>query len=488
MTLIGGTKKDKFFDIIIVGSGSAGTVMANRLSENISINVLVLEAGNIYTSKKFPKVISDPDSTEENKKYIFQYGKDVIGGRILSGSSAINACAALRARKTDFDTWDQSIWSYDKILETYIKLENSNMYYKNKKFHNNNGPFPINQLKMKDITPSCRAFVKSAMYNGLKFIDDFNGEEQYGVGPYPKNVVNNIRQNVAMSYLNENVRKRPNLTIQGNSFVTKLLFENQTVKGVSVIDKYGKTKIYFANKEVIISAGVYGSPLIFIRSGIGPKEELDKLGISIIADLPIGKKLYDHPMYYCMFKLKKDFIDDGPSLGALAWIQSSNEKIMKDNKSDVLDLQLVAFSSTGEIGIGIGLTQPESIGYITYEKTSNNGSIKPIIHSNFLKEDIDKIRMREGINLTRKISHTKPLSDIIDFEKSDENDVNILQNLHHFQHGCGTIPMGNILDWYGNLIGFKNLRVVDASIMSLPSCPTNLTVIMIAERIAESMI
>lgn len=483
----GGMKNNKkIFDYIICGAGSAGCCVASRLSENPSYNILLLEAGPIFEPHHFPKVLADADIIGGNEKYTYDYGDGVIGGKTLGGSSSINACAALRARKSDFDQWDQNIWSWDEIVKTYIRLENSNMYHKSKKLHNDKGPFPINQETTDSISPSCSAFIQSAINSiKLEFIDDFNGEKQYGVGTYPRNIINGTRQNVSEAYLTKEIRERTNLTIKGNSFIEQLLFDDdhRSVIGV-IVKKHKQHKQYFASKEVILSAGAYGSPLILIKSGIGPKQELEKLGIPVIVNLPIGKQLFDHPIFYCMYEFKKGITDDGPLLGALAWIRSS--KI----KKDILDMQIIAFSKGDGIGIGIGLTKPKSIGHLTFERAHRK--IKPVIQSNFLKDPNDKSRLLEGIGLAHKIAHTKPLSDLINFETSDpdqSNINNIKNNLEHFQHGSGTIPMGEILDWCGAVKEIKNLRVIDASIIPyVISTPINLTVIMMAERITTHLL
>ena len=180
------------------------------------------------------------------------------------------------------------------------------------------GPFPIRQQSYDDLTPSQRGFIDATVAEGFHRVDDFNGTDPGGVGAYPVNVVDGIRQNNGLVYLTEEVRNRPNLKISGDVLVDRVLFDGD--RAVGVVTASG-AEIHAG--EVILSAGSYGSPAILLRSGVGPAADLAALGIDVVADLPVGQHLQDQPFYYNAYALKVDALDMRPAVGALLWTQSS---------------------------------------------------------------------------------------------------------------------------------------------------------------------
>jgi choline dehydrogenase len=362
-------------------------------------------------------------------------------------------------------------------------------------YHGRTGPLPIRQRTDDELTPSLRGFVEAAVAHGFKRVHDFNGAEQNGVDGYPLNVVDGVRQNAALVYLTPQVRRRPNLTIRGDVTVDRVLFDGTAATGVVAADG-----MVYRSRETILSGGTYGSASILLRSGVGPAGELTALGIGIVADLPVGQRLQDHPFFYNAYALAPGHLEMTPAVGALLWTASS------EAAADELDLHVSvthlldgSFSPTGgAIVLAASVVQPESRG--TLRLASRNPDDAPLIDNRFLATGRDARRMLEGVKLGRAIARNQVFApftagELIPGDAVADDDSlaqTIAANLAIYGHPTATAPMGGsddpwaVVDSVGAVKGVNGLRVVDASIIpDIPSTAINLTVIMLAERIFQ---
>ncbi|ASM30545.1 Choline dehydrogenase [Serratia marcescens] len=492
------------FDVVIVGGGSAGAVMAARLSENPARRVLLLEAGHSYAPYDYPRLIADSDVLGANGNPEFEWGYrtepgyvshaiGAIRGKVLGGSSGVNGAVAIRARPEDFNRWDLPGWGYQDLLPAFKKLETRHGLH-DRAIHGDSGPFPVVQLTLDDITPMQRAFVAATRANGYDAIDDFDGPSANGVGPYPMNIVNGVRVNTGMAYLDEKTRARDNLTLRADTLVDRVIFDGQHAIGVRLASG---EEIHAA--EVILSAGTYGSAAVLMRSGIAPAQQSKRLGIPVVADLPVGENLVDHPFYYNAYAARPDVIgSQSPVIGAKLWTHSSQAE------PGELDLHITAThlfphdqSPTG-VGfvLAVALTRPQSTGRVWLE--SRDPAAAPYIDLNFLAQESDRVRLLEGVKLARKIGQTAPLSALIHSELAPAADsdeailASMAATLDTYHHPTSSAPMGNagepkaVVDLQGRVHGVYGLRVVDASIFpDVPSVATNVTTIATAEHIAR---
>jgi choline dehydrogenase len=311
------------------------------------------------------------------------------------------------------------------------------------------------------------------------------------VAPVPLNVVAGVRQHTGLAYLTEDVRRRPNLTVLGRTEADRVLFSGQTATGVRAVDG-----TQYEAGQIILSAGSYGSASILLRSGIGPARELADLRIDVVADLPVGKHLQDQPIYTSVYTLRTGAHSMSPRAGAALWTASSQAH------GEELDLLVAAAhppasSPAGAaIALAVSLVRPESRG--TLRLRSADPGDRPVIENNLLGTARDRSRMLEGVKLSREIGRAKAFAAVTGGELVPGDQIRddaelrrvIEEQVGCFQHATSTAPMGGdsdewaVVDGDGAVRGVGNLRVIDASIIpEVPSVPTNLTTIMVAEHI-----
>jgi choline dehydrogenase len=530
-------KIDIEFDVVVVGGGSAGCVLATRLTENPAITLCLIEAGGrdrnpwIHIPLGFGKLV--PNS-KVNWGYETEPEPHLNGrrlswprGKVLGGSGSINGLVFLRGAPSDFDGWEAlgaKGWSYKDVLPYFKRMEHN--VRGADAYRGQDGPMTISDIRKPSVTS--QAFVEACKRLQYPFNPDFNGERIDGVGTVQLNVRNGWRCSTAGGYLKPNL-KRKNLELMTHTFVRRILFEGRRAVGVEV-ERGGSVKRIGARREVIVSGGSINSPMLLMNSGVGPAAELNEVGIEVRHDLPdVGKNLQDHVQARFTFLTRQpgtlnEILTSTrqQALMALEWLTSASGQLAvgategtlfaKSNPAEpVPDLQFQATNfSTEHLTLGLDrwpgfgfnfcVCRPKSRGEI--KLADSTGRSRPRICANYFSdpEDDDMSRSVKAFHIGRQIIATEPYRSLIFSEVRPgahvvaEDDIRsfIRQVAGTVYHPCGTCRMGQdekaVVDPELRVRGLAGLRVADASVMpAIPSPNIHPATIMIAEKGSDAI-
>jgi choline dehydrogenase len=499
----------QMYDYVVVGGGSAGCVVAARLTEDQHVRVLVLEAGDAHgpdamnVSTLWPTLIGT--RVDWGSRTVPQRGLNnaVLAyprGRVLGGSSSINAMAFVRAHPSSYNSWASEGalgWDYDALLPYFQRSECA--AGRDPHWRGTHGPMIA--TPMTNLHPAAEAFLEACNELGLPISDDLNGAEPEGASRYDLTAVDGKRQSVADAYLRP-VLDRPNLTVITNAVVTRLVFDGTRCTGVAYLENGNHPQTVRAGREVILCAGAIGTPQLLQLSGIGPADHLRVHGIPVIVDLNgVGANLSDHPMGRVIYSAAQPMpAGVNNHCDVLAALRADPASDVPDSHILFLDLPLSGpgVEDLAEPGytIEFSMLRPHSRGSVRL--ASKDPTTAPLIDPAFLSDERDVTGMLNAMRLARRLGETTAMAKWRKEEFLPGPDVStdtelrayLRRSLDTYWHPAGTCAMGSepdaVVDLDLRVHGLDGIRVVDASVMPwVPAANPNATVLAIAERAAD---
>ena len=469
-------------DVVIVGGGSCGCVLAARLSDDPARTVLLLEEGAAFGSPSaVPREIRDaatlpvgPESpwvTHYPGRLTAAVDATVTRGRVLGGSGAVNGAYFVRARPEDFRHWPAA-WSYAEVLPSFREIENDIDF--TGELHGESGPIPVGRVARERMHPVSRAFTDAAETAGFVPVGDLNAPGPEGVGPVPLNVRGGVRTSPLLAHLLP-VLHRPNLTVGGGTRVDRIVVSNGRAVGVEITGADGPRRI--SAGRVIVSAGAVQSPRLLMLSGIGPVGELRRLGIEPVLDLPgVGHGYSDHPEALIPYRFRPEV----PAHSVLLEVALHTENLELRPYTTAFG-SVIPGSGVADPVLGVVLTRPRSRGRIVFDE--KDPAAAPLLDYRYLTDPADREALDEGVRLAADL--LAGMDDVVEAGSVEVGRSRLGTSLHL----SGTCRMGDddraVVDEWCGVRGIEGLNVVDTSVFPrVPSRGPHATAVMLAHRVA----